>query len=119
MNAQLLLGRWAPAAVCLAGALAGPTRAEPPPAFIEFVSPQVARIQAPRPQEGVFVLDLDGLESAQAAQDLVDSWHGRRSGARLPACWLRGRHRDELLIAARQLTQGPAPTCGQVLLGLR
>ncbi len=119
MNLPIGLRRLVPATVCLAGLLAAPARAESPPAFIEFVPPQAAREQRPDPQAGVFVLDLDGLESADAAQTLVDAWRSRRLGSEPTVCWLRGRHRDELLIAARRLTQGSAPTCDRVRLGLR
>lgn len=59
------------------------------PARIEFVDPQAMRAQAPHPQ------------------------------AAAVACWLRGPHRQDLLVAAGLLTRGPQPTCHRVYLGMR
>lgn len=103
------------AGVALAAGL--PARGEAP-ARIEFVDPQAVRAQAPHPQAGIFVLDLEGLESAEAAQDLVDTWRLRHPQAAAAACWLRGPHRQDLLVAAGLLTRGPQPTCHRVYLGM-
>jgi hypothetical protein len=72
------------------------------------------------PHLGVFVLDLDGLESPEAAHDLVESWRMRApQGLASATCWLRGQRRDDLLVAAQLLTQGSPPICGRILVGLR
>lgn len=120
MSARHRPGRPLPTAVLFAGALAMSSWAAASPARIEFVSPAAARAQSPMPHQGVFVLDLDGLESPQAAQDLVESRCRRApQGHVTPTCWLRGQRRDDLLVAVQLLTQGSAPACSRVLVGLR
>lgn len=84
------------------------------PSRIEFVSS--ARPPARRPDQGLLVLDLVALESAEAALELAQSWRRRQSAGRELICWLRAPVQADLLDALGALTQTEAPPCSRILV---
>jgi hypothetical protein len=81
---------------------------------IEFVA--ASRPPARRPDGGLLVLDLDGLESADAALQLALGWRRRHGTAGVLICWLQAARRKDLHDALGALTQTEAPPCTRILV---
>jgi hypothetical protein len=81
---------------------------------IEFVAVRAA--PAPRPAEGLIVLDLEGLESADAALALAEGWRQRHGGGRPLICWLLAPTRARAAEALGVLTRAEAPPCTRILV---
>lgn len=105
---------WAPAAVS-ARAPAVPVAAlrTRPPASIEFVSAQdLQRARAQADLDAV-VLDLERLESLEAAQALARSWRDNRPADAPLLCWLSSSDRAAASAAAGLLAR---EGCSRVLV---
>jgi hypothetical protein len=81
---------------------------------IEFVA--ASRPPARRPDGGLLVLDLDGLESGDAALQLALGWRRRHGAGGMLICWLQAARRKDLHDALGALTQTEAPPCTRILV---
>lgn len=81
---------------------------------VEFVraGPPPAR----RPEQGLLVLDLGGLESAEAALTLAQQWRQRQAPHVALICWLQAPSRGEAAEAMGVLLQADAPPCSRILV---
>jgi hypothetical protein len=101
------------AAPGLAGAASRPIGAAMT-SSIEFVA--VRAMPSRRPAEGSIVLDLEGLESADAALALAEGWRQLHGGERPLICWLLGPTRARTAEALGVLTRAEAPPCTRILV---
>lgn len=103
-------------AVAVAAGLAGtaPAAGTERPTRIEFVEARGA--PAPKPDRGLLVLDLAGLESPEAARLLAQAWRQLHGAAPDLTCWLQGPSRDEAAQALAELTQATPPPCSRILV---
>lgn len=109
--AAVALGMPAAAAPPLAGVVFAPGVAPPRVEFVASPSPPTRR-----PDEGLLVLDLEALESADAALELARSWR-KRTGATLEViCWLRASSRGLAADAVGALTTAESPPCTRILV---
>ncbi len=81
---------------------------------IEFVA--ASRPPARRPEGGLLVLDLAGLESGDAALQVAQGCRRRYGAGGELTCWLHAARRTELLDALGALTQTEAPPCTRILV---
>lgn len=119
-------------AACIATLAAGTAAAQPAPSAVvwspaslpgaaaalasrvEFVRAGTA--PARRPEQGLLVLDLSGLESAEAALTLAQQWRQRQGPHVSLICWLQSPSRSEATEAVGVLLQAEAPPCSRVLV---
>lgn len=106
------------AAACAAQARspAAPLRSEavPVPSRVEFVA--LGPAPARRPDQGLLVLDLQGLESADSALAMALHWRQRIGGGPSLICWLRSADRTASADAVAALTQSESPPCTRILV---
>lgn len=81
---------------------------------VEFV--RAGSAPARRPEQGLLVLDLGGLESAEAALTLAQQWRQRQGPQASLICWLQAPSRNEAAEAMGALLQADAPPCSRVLV---
>jgi hypothetical protein len=84
------------------------------PSRVEFVAMGAA--PARRPEHGLLVLDLQGMESPDSALAMAQHWRQRLDGSRPLICWLRSADRTASADAVAALTQSEAPPCSRILV---
>ena len=84
------------------------------PSRIEFVA--MGAVPARRPEHGLLVLDLPGMESADAALAMAQNWRQRLGGGTPLICWLRSADRLASADAVAALSQSEAPPCSRILV---
>ena len=84
------------------------------PSRVEFVA--MGAVPARRPEHGLLVLDLQGMESADSALAMAQHWRQRLDGSRPLICWLRSADRTASANAVAALTQSEAPPCSRILV---
>lgn len=97
-----------------AGMQAAPAAPQATPSRVEFVA--TMRPPARRPDAGLLVLDLEGLESPEAAVTMAENWRQRQGAGSELTCWLHTPHRTAAAEALAALTQADPPPCNRILV---
>jgi hypothetical protein len=81
--------------------------AAPATRVVFFDGPPAAR----QPEQGVLVLNLHGLDSAEAALTMAQHWRRKLGGTTRLTCWLQGGTRGETADALGALLHADTPSC--------